>query len=964
MGTARRYLTNSPRPDTVRPAAHRGYVAVDFGTSSCAAALLDLQYRFEEEAPLSRHRADQLRESVTRFLSRGPQLRLRPEFRKLIAGIAETALPDIADAGTSDDELWSALRTALSEDESAKQQLLFSFLLLLERARSQCSAGLRSWLADVLSDAYNRSWTVPPLDRLGLFEVRLDEHEGKVIESKATVTLSGQPKVQVGRHRTGLDDDEGRQESLIYAGLKQRISQAERCPELGSRFTSDDIIRESLRDVIGRCNSFIANGPAKLDKGRIDNVMIVAPTIAPPAVRQKLCRLIEDLDITLVDSRFDEATAVAMFTLLRDIGDDYDFGLDLLRDRSRKISPDGWEQNILVIDVGGGTTDIALLRLHIHDETPRDLDDHGGHGRYYLLLPEMLGATGRPQLGGEIISLRVFYWIKAMVADRLLRLFPESFGPARTALRRLPGGRRRDGPLLGLTRGRLPRWDNADGKDAFDVLDEIVPTRSASGHRHPSEPFWRLWTIADHVKLDFFSADPPEEIQLSAVDIRWLVQTAEWPETAAPDLRSMPDDAFTITLAREEFEALVTGDIDDAMNLAYQLAASVRGAGTSLQIDQVILSGQASQPPLVRERLRAVFARRPAEGPSFSWHPAAVTVLGDHAKLATSLGACWAKSVQELTRSPLGEVARLREGHNVFNIVMDKFFSLPCTFLKATVFDHRDQDQEILRMGIRMYQAYPDQDLAVVRSDTFELTNVVAIFRDQPGGEMIPQWADFQWELMASRYRFTPDAGVWPHRIQARLEATSQLDLFLLLSLGSAHYRVSGQADLTLDVATWAEPGRITASPSSDDEDLGKEAIFMTGAQPSLAAQLTNAWFPETFHLLTPGEDREPLRGAISIPLPRPSARGWDFYYRDEDGEARPIGTIVPPPRAGHLPVRYFASLDERGGLRVHAGEVPYWRAASPADVQAYHGRVFRVPMTSTYTDYYQPAHDPFSGGH
>ena len=977
------------------PAAghHRGHVAVDFGTSNCTAALFDLQY-LPPARPLSPRQVGKLRSSVLDVLDRVPAAgaAAQDELGDFIADIAAAILTETT--GLTDDELRADLRMALAEDSDREPRLLYALLLELERCVCQCSEELRPPLAAALNDAYNQSWGIPPLDQLRLFDVQLDVNEGQVIESKATATLDPRLSVRLGKLELG---DEGGQENLVYAGLKQRLSAVEQHPELWTGATSDDLIRESLRDIVRRCNVYIGQGPADFGKGQVNNVVITFPTMATPAVRQKLGDMVRATGVSLVDSTFDEAVAAAMFVLLQDFGGDYDTGLELLRSRSRPVGPTQWKQNLLIIDIGGGTTDIALLGLHLQDETPSGLGDPGRHGRYYVLRPEVLGSTGRLQLGGELLSLRVFTWIKALIGDQLLRLFPGTFERSLGALRQIVRGNLSDNPFRNMTRAD----SQPVGGDVLDVLDSVVPTRTKTGSSRLSQAFWLLWTIADDTKLTFCRPDAPEEITLRPAEIRRVLQVAEWPEAMAsvPDLQSISDENLEITLTRRDFEKLVTDDIDQMMHLAYRLVgerlAGMEQAGdepaqTAEQIDRIVLTGQASQAPLVRNRLMAVFSGPGPDGMAVPWHPSAVSaVSGEYAKLATSLGACWAKSCQDLVPKPKGAIGGLIKGRNAFRIVVDNlFFNLPCSFCIAPQLGGKDSAEEILHIGDEMYQAYPDQDFAVIRSEPFELTNTVAIFRDGQGDR--PRWGDFQWQVMEQKLRWQVveqklgprlDRSIWPSGITARLEATSSLDLYLLLWRGPAHYRVGGEAISVLGGAAAAgaarangadhgmtqgpgfDPSRIVVNAFWGDGSHEGAAIFDDGADDRKGGRPAMP-FPETFHVPGPGNGESELRGAISVRLPDPPAGGsWNFHYLDEQNGMYLIGELWPPPRRGQLEIRYFATVDERGELRVHAGQVPYWPADSLADVEARPGSVCRVQMESTYRDY-DPDRDPYNGQH
>jgi hypothetical protein len=1021
---ARRAAVPPPAaPPPARPgevARNRGFVAVDFGTSYSTAALFEQQY-LPPVRPLSSMQASQLRAEIIGLLGGNPQWgpEARHEFAEFVAEIATGLLPDVR--GATDPQRHAALQRALTEDDNDEPRLLYAVLLELERRVPQSSEALRPALAAALNAIYSRAWRVPPLDRLRLFEVMLDVNEGSVIESKATATVS---PLAVLLGRGADDDDDGGPRTHVYAGQKGRLSKAEQHPELGPGITSDDLIREALRDIVRRCNAFIGAGPRELGTGRVSNVVITFPTMATPPVRRKLADMLRAVDIPLVDNSLDEAIAAAMFTVLRDFGSDYEIGIELLRSQSREVVPDKkWKQNLLVIDIGGGTTDIALLGLHLQDETPEEaITGSGRHGRYYQLLPEVLGSTGKLQLGGELMTLRVFYWIKAVIADQLLRLSPHTFDrPLRELRQIVKGGDIGERPLLAMTKGKLPTFHRGgtSSGDVFDVLDRVVPTRSAPGYGRPSQAFWLLWRIADQVKLDFCAPRPPEEISLRPVEVRRVLQVADWASSGAsgPPAQAIRDEDLTIALARQDFERLIERDLGEVMSLAYGLAAE-RLAASGEPVDRIILTGQTSRAPLVRRRLLEEFGRQGTAAKSLRWEQKSVSVVeGRFAKLATSLGACWTKSNRGLVPRPRGAIADLKAGRNVFSIKVDNlFFNLPCTFLRGKQLGGTAKLPHVLTIGAEMFQAYPDQDIAVLRSEPFELTGIVAIFREAQGNT--PRWADFQWEVTESEQQLTLNRSIWPDQIMAVLEATSNLDLSLLLYRGRAHYEVGGPATSVLDAAAaaagvarapersrfWSkqrptpaeeeakqefDPSRIMVNAYSGDGDHRGTAVFpgpddddpvvggtvvggtvvggpvVSGPPTGDEARPTaDVRFAEWFHT-SAGRGRESAaRGAVSVPLPEPPSGGsWSFHYRDDKGGLHHIGEFQPPPRQGQLAIRYYATVDEQGDLRVHAGEVPFWPAASLAEVQDRPGSVYHAPMVSTADDY-EPERDPFNGRH
>ncbi|MFD7709361.1 virulence factor SrfB [Streptomyces sp. NPDC059785] len=105
-----------------------------------------------------------------------------------------------------------------------------------------------------------------------------------------------------------------------------------------------------------------------------------------------------------MDTRFDEAVAAALFFIMRDFGGDFGAGVEAFRARCRPTPgrEHSWRQNILVVDIGGGTTDLAVINLQLRDGTPDPApgQDTRFTGRLYVLTPTLLGSTGNCSWAG------------------------------------------------------------------------------------------------------------------------------------------------------------------------------------------------------------------------------------------------------------------------------------------------------------------------------------------------------------------------------------------------------------------------------------------------------------------------------------------------------------------------------------------------------------------------------------
>src|SRR5262249_14262223 len=261
--------------------------------------------------------------------------------------------------------------------------------------------------------------------------------------------------------------------------------------------------------------------PRLVTGGPFSRVVITYPTVAPPAVRAEAERLVRDLGFSEVVLDYDEAVAAALFYFYRELGGSNDLGPELFKSQSQSHQPGSYSQNVLVVDIGGGSTDIAMLRLTMTEERPPEEAQRGSGGRYYVITPRLLGSSGNCFLGGDLITLRVFELIKAALADRILVAVQSR--EVRDASASTVGD------LLNLIRDELPaefmegdcfqagklvecvaRLDEASPqrRKALLLAERILPTRWARAPQF-AQAFFTLWDLAEEAKVNFFARGLP-----------------------------------------------------------------------------------------------------------------------------------------------------------------------------------------------------------------------------------------------------------------------------------------------------------------------------------------------------------------------------------------------------------------------------------------------------------------------
>jgi hypothetical protein len=154
--------------------------------------------------------------------------------------------------------------------------------------------------------------------------------------------------------------------------------------------------------------------------------------------------------------------------------------------------------------------------------------------------------------------------------------------------------------------------------------------------------------------------------------------------------------------------------------------------------------------------------------------------------------------------------------------------------------------------------------------------------------------------------------------------------------------------------------------------DISADVITaQTNSRPASTLVAADQELTETFHhngdascrgLIVPIPDLFDETGKLMLHARPPGGNEWISV-----GELpRPVEKKAPVPgqeRATEYPRRYHLTLDEHGVLRVHLGEVPYWKTEDLQDWKGRPGRVLQRDLELVEP----PARenrDPFCGVH
>jgi hypothetical protein len=764
--------------------------------------------------------------------------------------------------------------------------------------------------------------------------------------------------------------------------------------------TSDQLVQAAWAQLVELTNQWRARNPTACSKGRFTRAVVTYPTVAPPSVRREVETLVRELKFPDVITDYDEAVAAALFYLHREFGGSLDLGPEVFKARSRR-DKNKWFQNVLVLDVGGGSTDLALLQLTLEEVDPfLPGESRGAGGRCYVISPRLLGSSGNTQLGGELITLRVFRLLKAALADRLLGAAQDKHVESAALAGKIAqlgeafvdgNGRYQTGSLFNAV-ADLPETDPLFS-DALNAAEQVLPTR---WRNNPArlQAFYTLWEHAEEAKIRLGARrEPgaePAVFELAEQEIVTLLGQCGIAHTVKEP------GTLHVALDAGQFERAAEPVIQEAVGIARGLLGGrlPRGepappdpasdsppqAGAQEPLDWLILSGKTCNLDLVHRVIRQEFVN----SPHFVWNPERVTFVPQYAKLAPSAGACYAEKMRRTAFAPSRFKEQLRKGLNQLTYNIDNlFFFLPCSFLVPV---HNGQI-EIFKAGQPLYRL-DEQEVGKARSEPIGVRLLNAVMRRDYQAATPVLWGSYDGMALARELEMA--VPVFLNRIMMQFEVDYRLFLRIFLWDGHApHYQIDPRAAF-LDVADAmrqrqengappalpaagnASPARALSGAVKAGYDLSVDVIqAQTNSRPATVLIAADQGMSETFHLdgdtfcrgvIADLPDLFDETGKLAVHARKPGEGEWIHV-----GELkRPVDLKAPLPgqeRVTEYPRRYHLTLDEHGVVRVHLGEVPYWKTEDLDDWKSRPGRVLQREL-----ELVEPPprenRDPFCGAH
>lgn len=961
-----------------------GWIAIDFGTSNSTATILNTRERVpadgfppEQEARFRKSLQDWLREPSEKW---APELD-RADWAHFIEELTKTLECDPKGAFA---------KHAGAEFHQAVRHLEFSL-------RACPSEVLRRAACRRLSSIYQDVFQTPPLRSWRLFPAVLDP------QLKSEELLSELEVIGLDDPITGVKINMGRR---VYQNRCKALADAkvDELSQLRTRFhfSPKRYLGRSQNVLVGTGDQQKSVGAERLiqacwikirelaesyktssgefDEARLQTVILTYPTVAPPHVRRDIRKLAEEIGFSDVVIEYDEAIAAVIFYLYREFGGDMDLSLEAFKVRCRMVKEGQWTQNVLVFDVGGGTTDIALVELTMEDRTPADAVKAGAAGRYYVITPRLIGATGHQYLGGELITLQVFRLLKVVLADCLVTASARgliSQADLAHKFRGFPAGYLDDnknsyksGALVRDLLSRPAIKPSEAAREALEAAEKVLPTK---WNVDPArlQLFTTLWEMADEAKIQL-GGRPGESngtgiYSISSDRIELILRQAGYADATFGDGSETASHAARMALSASideaQFDAVAEPVVQDAARLARSLLSEgLSGDGKGSQVDWLILSGKTCNMGLVRREIGREFRQHR----QLTWIPGRTTFEPEYAKLATSVGACYATTLRRLAADPEGSIQTLKRGHNcLFFDIKNLFSSLPCDFL---LWLGGENDAELFRRGERL-RRIDDSDEGKALSNfagseqgwMHLLLSMFVYRRDsRDGGTPEPRWGSFDGKALQRRINQENDEWIKPMR--CRFEVNQRLEIYILICRGLPHHRVeesSGSRVIAPDVLdNSGQDGLLRLAG-----DIG--VIPVTGGVPR-EDEHTLLFSAETVLDKIFCIEKESLPGAISVaelPIQKNGTPYQIMLRKPGEKVWKSVATFAAIPIRSDYETYYRLSVDGKGVLRLHVGEVPYATAENERQMMDEEGTVFRAPLQPV-EERPPTERDPFCGIH
>ncbi len=305
-----------------------------------------------------------------------------------------------------------------------KTDQFYKFLLAMElslRSMSDCGdIKCRSWCRKRLFDIYQETFLQFPFDNRHIKLARLEDDNQMVSEfcfnsEDRPFWPDGKIGKKVAEERK-LHETKGESTARYHRNPKKEIYDI---------YNVDNRAKEIYQGALDSFVSTARSEFAKIEQNQRDSVpylILTYPVTLMPKSRHRLVQLARQMGYpraNIID-KYDESVAPAIFYLDKYFGNFDEIGPEVFKMKCIREN-DMWTHNMLIVDIGAGTTDISLIQIEMKEAYPNNDRELGG--RSYQITPTLLGSLGFSQVGGNLLTLCIYHYLKIILARFLWQFY-------------------------------------------------------------------------------------------------------------------------------------------------------------------------------------------------------------------------------------------------------------------------------------------------------------------------------------------------------------------------------------------------------------------------------------------------------------------------------------------------------------------------------------------------------------
>lgn len=796
--------------------AFDGWLALDFGTSNSTATV----WRFDRKTSLNtipiEHRNAML-EGMLRWLNTGANSswlgsdeRLRQEWKLFVADLESKHVPQLL---------------AKQYHDAGSERLTWEDAIRdIEKSLSVRTSEFRRAAGKQLASIYDEALKKPALFDKAIDQMPL-EFGSRSIRSNLLLRSSYPDlKALMGRaarkeyENLLIESGEASQLDVFHPSPKRYLWKQQSLlgtvPAIGAQTSGAGLPRRGCigsPQIIEAAYDALFTAVWKADKRdevgyRFPRIVATFPTISSPAMRQEIKKTLQLLGVDEVSLRYDEAIAAVMFHIWLEYCNSPEPMLESFRIGSEINPNERMVKRVLLVDVGGGTTDLAVIEIELHEEKVfEDGEDRGAGGRYYVLTPKLLRSTGNMQLGGDLMTLVIFRLFKVSLANYLY-LNRDKIGhkDLHKNVAQMDQSLQPDNQMLNVFRNHYRHFDAPLIPEMESVLlaaDKLLPTRSKGEVEKVKDKlqlFASLWETAEELKekLSGWSATKPVIFQPE--ELKNMLEVI-YP---GADLSK----AGPLSIPYEHFKEA----LDPVIRKIGDLIAGMfpEGQERAPHIHWLILSGQACKLDLLQmevNRLCTEIASL-ATVRQRTFEP-------EHAKTATSTGAIITERYNQLRPDVRDSKSTLQSGRNLIHIDTNFLFHyLPAGFK----IEGENESDRLLEPNTTMWQLDEDRALKA-RSRWVRMRKTNLVRRIDFNNEALP-WGTYEWYTLQRRLN-EQGQRLQNNEFWLMMEVTDELLFTVFVRRDEPLYLIDGSANVCHSM-------KLPAAKSDSPGAAGEQAII------------------------------------------------------------------------------------------------------------------------------------------